>query len=129
MTPSAYRAGSANTEIRFAIDECSLRSITVAQSKCGICAIALGDDPDALAHDLQDCCPNAQLSGGDAQFEKRVAKVVGFVEAPEIGLELPLDVLGTASQQRIWQASRQTRAARTRGAGMSRVRAGCRHLL
>ena len=129
MTPSAYRAGSANTEIRFAIGECSLRSILVAQSECGICAIALGDSPDALARDLQDCCPNAHRSGGDAQFEKRVAKVVGFVKAPEIGLDLPLDVLGTAFQQRVWQALRQTRAARTRGAGMSRVCASRHHLL
>ena len=107
MTPSAYRAGGANTAIRFAIGECSLGSILVAQSERGICAIALGDDPDALARDLQDRFPNAHLIGGDAQFEKRVAKVVGFVEAPEIGLDLPLDVRGTAFQQRVWQALRQ----------------------
>jgi AraC family transcriptional regulator of adaptative response/methylated-DNA-[protein]-cysteine methyltransferase len=104
MTPTSYRAGGANTDIRFAIGECTLGAILVAQSARGICAILLGDDADALARDLQDRFPHANLIGGDAEFEKLVAKVVGFVEAPGIGLNLPLDVRGTAFQQRVWQA-------------------------
>ena len=107
MTPTAYRAGGANTEIRFAIGECSLGSILVAASERGVCAILIGDDPDALARDLQDRFPRAHLIGGDAQFEQLVAKVVGFVEAPALGLDLPLDVRGTAFQQRVWQALRE----------------------
>jgi AraC family transcriptional regulator of adaptative response/methylated-DNA-[protein]-cysteine methyltransferase len=79
----------------------------VAQSERGVCAIALGDDPDALARDLQDQFPQARLIGGDAAFEQLVAKVVGFVEAPGLGLDLPLDVRGTAFQQRVWQALRE----------------------
>jgi AraC family transcriptional regulator of adaptative response/methylated-DNA-[protein]-cysteine methyltransferase len=104
MTPSSYRAGGANTAIRFAIGECSLGSILVAASERGVCAILMGDDPDALARDLQDRFPRAELIGGDKAFEKTVAKVVGFVEAPGLGLDLPLDVRGTAFQQRVWQA-------------------------
>ena len=104
MTASRYRAGGANTRIRFAVGECSLGSILVAQSDRGICAIALGDDPDALTRDLQDRFPNAELIGDDAGFERLVAQVVGFIEAPDIGLDLPLDVRGTAFQQRVWQA-------------------------
>ncbi|WP_137820334.1 bifunctional DNA-binding transcriptional regulator/O6-methylguanine-DNA methyltransferase Ada [Pseudomonas sp. 2FG] len=106
MTPSRYRAGGASTQIRFAVGECSLGSILVAQSERGVCAILLGDDPDLLARDLQDRFPLANLLGGDSDFEQLVAKVVGFVEAPAIGLELPLDVRGTAFQQRVWQALR-----------------------
>lgn len=106
MTPSAYRAGGVNARIRFAIGECSLGAILVARSDRGICAILLGDDPQALAHDLQDRFPNAELIGGDAQFEQTVANVVGLVEAPAAGLDLPLDVRGTAFQQRVWQALR-----------------------
>ncbi len=113
MTPTAYRAGGANTEIRFAIGECSLGSILVAASERGVCAILIGDDPDALARDLQDRFPRAHLIGGDAQFEQLVAKVVGFVEAPAIGLDLPLDVRGTAFQQRVWQALREIPPGRT----------------
>jgi AraC family transcriptional regulator of adaptative response/methylated-DNA-[protein]-cysteine methyltransferase len=104
MTPTDYRAGGTNTEIRFAIGECSLGSILVAASVRGVCAISLGDDPDVLARDLQDRFPRAQLIGADAEFERWVAKVVGLVEAPGVGLDLPLDVRGTAFQQRVWQA-------------------------
>jgi AraC family transcriptional regulator of adaptative response/methylated-DNA-[protein]-cysteine methyltransferase len=113
MTPTKYRAGGADTEIRFAIGECSLGSILVAQSERGVCAILMGDDPDALARDLQDRFPHADLIGGDAGFEQLVAKVVGFVEAPNLGLDLPLDVRGTAFQQRVWRALRTVPAGRT----------------
>jgi AraC family transcriptional regulator of adaptative response/methylated-DNA-[protein]-cysteine methyltransferase len=113
MTPSNYRAGGANTQIRFAIGECSLGSILVAASERGVCAILLGDDPDALARDLQDRFPRASLIGADREFEQLVAKVVGFVEAPALGLDLPLDVRGTAFQQRVWQALRKIPAGST----------------
>ena len=113
MTPTNYRAGGANTEIRFAIGECSLGSILVAASERGVCAILMGDDPDALAHDLQDRFPRALLIGGDKKFEQLVAKVVGFVEAPARGLDLPLDVRGTAFQQRVWQALQKIPAGST----------------
>ena len=113
MTPSRYRAGGADTDIRFAIGECSLGSILVAASEIGVCAILIGDDPDALAHDLQDRFPRARLIGGDAAFEQLVAKVVGLVEAPRVGLDLPLDVRGTAFQQRVWQALRDIPAGTT----------------
>jgi AraC family transcriptional regulator of adaptative response/methylated-DNA-[protein]-cysteine methyltransferase len=113
MTPGAFRAGGAETDIRFAVGECSLGSILVAKSARGVCAILLGDDPDALVRDLQDQFPNANLSGGDAQFEGLVARVVGFVEAPGLGLDLPLDVRGTAFQQRVWQALRSIPAGAT----------------
>ncbi|KWR90796.1 bifunctional DNA-binding transcriptional regulator/O6-methylguanine-DNA methyltransferase Ada [Cupriavidus sp. IDO] len=107
MTPTSFKAGGADTEIRFAIGECSLGAILVAQSARGVCAILLGDDPDALARDLQDQFPNATLIGGDASFEQLTARVVGLIEAPSLGLDLPLDVRGTAFQQRVWQALRE----------------------
>lgn len=113
MTPTRYRQGGANTAIRFAIGECRLGSILVAQSDRGVCAILLGDDPDKLAREIQDRFPNADLIGGDAQFEQLVAQVVGFVEAPGIGLDLPLDVRGTAFQQRVWRALREIPAGET----------------
>ena len=113
MTPTNYRAGGANTEIRFAVGECSLGSILVAKSERGVCAILLGDDADELARDLQDRFPRADLIGGDAAFEQLVARVVGFVEAPGLGLDLPLDVRGTAFQQRVWQALRGIPAGQT----------------
>jgi len=113
MTPSAYRDGGAGAQIRFAVAECSLGALLVACSAKGVCAIALGEDPDALTRELQDRFPKAQLVGGDADFERVVAQVVGFVEAPGIGLNLPLDIRGTAFQQRVWQALRDIPAGQT----------------
>jgi len=104
MTPSSFRTGGEGVTIRFAVGECSLGSILVAQSEQGICAILLGDDPNALIRDLQNRFPRAHMIGGDATFERLVSRVVGFVEAPAIGLDLPLDIRGTAFQRRVWQA-------------------------
>ena len=113
MTPTRFRTGGADTEIRFAIGQCSLGAILVACSELGVCAISIGDDPDTLARDLQDRFPKASLIGGDAEFEKLVATVVGFVEAPRLGLDLPLDVRGTAFQQRVWRALSDIPAGQT----------------
>jgi len=107
MRAREYRSGGAGTVIRFAIGQCSLGEILVAQSQRGICAILLGDDADTLLRELQDQFPKARLIGGDPEFEQLVAQVVGFVEAPSIGLNLPLDVRGTAFQERVWQALRE----------------------
>jgi AraC family transcriptional regulator of adaptative response/methylated-DNA-[protein]-cysteine methyltransferase len=107
MTPSQYRAGGANEEIRFAVGETSLGAILVASSRKGVASILLGDDPDELVRNLQDRFPKARLIGADRNYESLVARVVGFVEAPRIGLDLPLDVRGTAFQRRVWQALKE----------------------
>jgi AraC family transcriptional regulator of adaptative response/methylated-DNA-[protein]-cysteine methyltransferase len=107
MTPSRFRAGGAGAAVRFAVGQCSLGAILVAATDKGVCSILLGDEPEALVHDLQDRFPKAELLGGDARFEQWVAQVVGLVEAPQVGLDLPLDVRGTAFQQRVWQALRE----------------------
>jgi len=107
MAARSFRDGGAGTEIHFALGQCSLGAILVAQSARGICAILLGDDPEALLQDLQDRFPKAQLIGADAAFEQQIAQVVGLIEAPSLGLQLPLDVRGTAFQERVWQALRE----------------------
>jgi AraC family transcriptional regulator of adaptative response/methylated-DNA-[protein]-cysteine methyltransferase len=126
MTPTDYRAGGADAEVRFAVGECSLGSVLVAQSPKGVCAILLGDDPETLVHDLQDRFPRARLIGGDRAFEQTVAKVIGFVEAPKRGLDLPLDVRGTAFQQRVWQALRDIPAGSTASYSQIADRIGAR---
>jgi AraC family transcriptional regulator of adaptative response/methylated-DNA-[protein]-cysteine methyltransferase len=113
MTPTNYRAGGADTEILFAVGESSLGSILVARSAKGVCAILLGDDPAALVRDVQDRFPKAALVGGDAPFERVVARVIAMVEAPALGFDLPLDIRGTAFQQRVWQALRDIPAGTT----------------
>jgi len=106
MTPTAYKQGGKATDIHFAVGQCTLGAILVARSPKGLCAITLGDRPEPLIHDLQDRFPRANLIGGDTGFEQWVATVIGFVDQPHIGLNLPLDIRGTAFQQRVWQALR-----------------------
>lgn len=107
MTPSQYRAGGTNEEIKFAVGQTSLGAILVASSTKGVASILLGDDPDELVRNLQDRFPKAHLIGANRDYEALVARVVGFVEAPNIGLDLPLDVRGTAFQHRVWRALQQ----------------------
>lgn len=106
MKPSTFRAGGAGEQIRFAIAECSLGPILVASTEQGICAILIDDDPDFLVKDLQDRFPRAELIGAEPEYEQVVSRVVGMVEQPSVGLDLPLDVRGTAFQQRVWQVLR-----------------------
>jgi AraC family transcriptional regulator of adaptative response/methylated-DNA-[protein]-cysteine methyltransferase len=113
MKPGSYRAGGRDATIRFAVGECSLGSILVAAGERGVCAILLGDEPEPLVRDLEDRFPLANLVGADRDFERVVAAVVGFVEAPGLGLDLPLDVRGTAFQERVWQALREVPAGST----------------
>ena len=113
MKPTQYRAGGVDARIEFAIGESSLGAILVARSQRGVCAISLGDDADALLRELQDRFPRAELIGGDAGFEALVAQVVGLIEHPNLGIDLPLDVRGTAFQQRVWQALRQIPSGET----------------
>jgi AraC family transcriptional regulator of adaptative response/methylated-DNA-[protein]-cysteine methyltransferase len=107
MTPTTYRKGGQGMRIHFALGECCLGSVLVAATEKGVCAITLGDEPEALLRDLQDRFPKAEFVGGDAKFERTVAQVVGFIEAPKTALTLPLDIRGTAFQQKVWKALRE----------------------
>jgi AraC family transcriptional regulator, regulatory protein of adaptative response / methylated-DNA-[protein]-cysteine methyltransferase len=113
MTPTTFRAGGKDMQLRFAIGKCSLGAILVAASAKGIAAILLGDDPEALMRDLETRFPSAALIGGDRDFEEIVAKAIALIEAPGTRLDLPLDVRGTAFQHRVWQALREIPAGTT----------------
>jgi len=113
MTPSQYRAGGCNEEIRFAVGQSSLGAFLVASSAKGVASILLGDDPDELVRNLQDRFPKATLIGADKGYESLIASVIGSIEAPERRFELPLDVRGTAFQQRVWRALQEIPSGQT----------------
>jgi AraC family transcriptional regulator, regulatory protein of adaptative response / methylated-DNA-[protein]-cysteine methyltransferase len=113
MTPTRFRTGGANEEINFALGQITLGAILVASSKNGVVAVLLGDNPEKLLRDLQDRFPRAELIGADKEYEKLVARVVGLIEAPGQGLNLPLDIRGTAFQRRVWRALKKISAGTT----------------
>ena len=113
MSPAAYRDGGAGAAIHYALGRCSFGAILVAATTKGICAILLGEDFGALTQDLATRFPKAAITGADPAFAATVARVVAFVEAPVGGLDLPLDIGGTAFQQRVWAALRDVAAGDT----------------
>lgn len=94
-------------EIRYATGECVLGIVLVATSERGVCAILLGDDAGRLARDLRRQFPQARLSDVGTALEPLVAKVEKFVGESATALDVPLDVRGTAFQQRVWRALQQ----------------------
>jgi AraC family transcriptional regulator of adaptative response/methylated-DNA-[protein]-cysteine methyltransferase len=111
-TPSNLRTGDpapngATPKTYFAIGSSSLGPVLVARSERGVCAILMGDDPSLLACDLQKRFPRTELIGRDGNCEQLAAKVARFIERPALGLDLPLNIRGSAFQQRVWQALRQ----------------------
>jgi AraC family transcriptional regulator of adaptative response/methylated-DNA-[protein]-cysteine methyltransferase len=113
MTPGRFRQGGAGTEVRFALGQCSLGAILVAATDRGVCAIELGDDPEELVRSFQDRFHRAELLGGDEDFEDLVARVIALVERPDQPCDLPLDVQGTAFQERVWRALQDIPAGTT----------------
>lgn len=125
MTPTQYRSGGMNVAIAFAVAECTFGHVLVAMTERGVCAILIGDDADALLQDLKKRFPKATFNCGDQSFLQCVLRVIEFVEAPASQLGLPLDIRGTAFQQRVWLALTKIPAGMTasyaeiaRGLGM-----------
>lgn len=113
--PAAVGADRGKAVVRFAIGASSLGAVLVAQSDRGICAILLGDDPEALTQDLRGRFADAEIIGGDAGTRDLLARALRFIEAPQGDLDLPLAPDGTDFQRRVWQALRGIPAGETAG--------------
>jgi AraC family transcriptional regulator of adaptative response/methylated-DNA-[protein]-cysteine methyltransferase len=109
MTPTRYRAGGRGERVAFAIAACSLGRVLVATTERGVCAIELGDDDAAVIAGLRRHVPYAELQRDEAALRAAVAAVVALVDDPAAPFGLPLDVRGTAFQQRVWNALRAVR--------------------
>jgi AraC family transcriptional regulator of adaptative response/methylated-DNA-[protein]-cysteine methyltransferase len=99
--------------IRTTVRDCSLGSVLVAATTKGVCAILLGDEPESLTRELRDRFPDAVLTDGDAALDDVADRVVGLVEQPTNGFDVPLDVRGTEFQRRVWNALRDIPTGRT----------------
>lgn len=113
MTPQAYRAGGAGETIHFAVAQCSLGPLLVAATARGLCAILMGEEPEALIADLAQRFPACILVGANADFERIVSLVVGLARDPASSSDLPLDIRGTAFQRQVWAELRKVPAGET----------------
>jgi AraC family transcriptional regulator of adaptative response/methylated-DNA-[protein]-cysteine methyltransferase len=113
MRPKQFQKGGWRESIQYAVEKCSLGFVLVAATDKGICAILLGDDAEELLADLRRRFPKADLRAADAAFQQDVERVVAFVEQPAPSLDLPLDIRGTAFQQRVWEALQELRPGTT----------------
>ncbi len=104
MTPSEFRSGAAGLEIDFAIAESALGWLLVAATSRGVCLIEFGDDQNRLRRRLRERFPHAELRADRGRLNAAVGAVAEYIEAPERGLDLPLDIQGTAFQRRVWRA-------------------------
>lgn len=113
MKPGEFRRGGEGVDIRFATAPCSMGYVLAAATPRGICAIFLGDETETLIHDLRRRFAKATILEGDRDFQQMLTAVVAFVDAPAAALDLPLDIRGTAFQQRVWQALQEIPPGKT----------------
>ncbi|MBC8027494.1 MAG: methylated-DNA--[protein]-cysteine S-methyltransferase [Steroidobacteraceae bacterium] len=102
-----------NTQIHFGFFKSSLGLVAVAASARGVCSITLGDSAAALARDLGQRFREARLTRDDAKLRRELDAVAAFIDDPARGLDLPLDLVGTDFQRRVWRALREIPAGET----------------
>lgn len=114
MPPATYRRGGKGLTIRYAVAEAFLGPILAGFTDLGVCAIEFGDSPEALLQSLRDRFPEAYLRDAQTEYAPLLTEVAAFLRRPNQGLDLPLDIQGTAFQQRVWRELARIPAGQTR---------------
>lgn len=114
MTPADYRNGAKGLSIRYALAQSSLGYVLVATTARGICAVMLGDTPELATEALHRDFPAAHIESDSGELAQPLAMVLHVLEGQQPHLELPLDIRGTAFQQRVWQELRSIPTGETR---------------
>jgi AraC family transcriptional regulator of adaptative response/methylated-DNA-[protein]-cysteine methyltransferase len=114
MTPGAARRGGVGETIRTAFADCPFGRLLVGATETGVCFIGFAEPDDALMGDLHRRFPRARIVTDDAALAGMVQAVLAFLEEPKQALDLPLDLRGTAFQQRVWQTLCQIPPGETR---------------
>jgi AraC family transcriptional regulator of adaptative response/methylated-DNA-[protein]-cysteine methyltransferase len=114
MTPGALRRGGAGEVIRTASADCPFGRILIGATAAGVCYLGFAEPDEALMRDLRRRFPHSVVVTDDAGLAATLAAVLAYLEEPRAGLALPLDLRGTAFQQRVWAALRQIPAGETR---------------
>ncbi|NOT41554.1 MAG: bifunctional DNA-binding transcriptional regulator/O6-methylguanine-DNA methyltransferase Ada [Alphaproteobacteria bacterium] len=112
--PRDVKSGGVALTLKAAVARCSLGFVGIAMSERGLCALAFGDSAKAAREAVQARFPKARLVDADGSLSAALARVVALVEEPAGAFDLPLDIRGTAFQERVWQALRKIPAGETR---------------
>jgi len=104
MSPRQYRRGGSGVKIRFALQRTALGVVLIASTPKGVCEIDLGENATALRERLKHNFPHADLREEKSSVSPYMRRMLEYLAAPHQGLALPLDVRGTAFQQRVWTA-------------------------
>jgi AraC family transcriptional regulator, regulatory protein of adaptative response / methylated-DNA-[protein]-cysteine methyltransferase len=130
MTPARYAQGGPGLAIRYTVVDSPLGRLLVAVTDRGVCAVSLGKTDEALASELREEFPRATLSRVDegdewlAGMVERVARAVSAESPYPGGPELPLELVGTVFQRRVWRALLEIPAGETRSYGQLAHRLG-----
>ncbi|UIP07957.1 methylated-DNA--[protein]-cysteine S-methyltransferase [Erythrobacter sp. SDW2] len=113
MSASDWKNGGAGRTIHYAVIETTIAPMLVAATECGVCCLSFHEGEA----ELRARFPKAELVPGGEEFRELFQRVVAAVEQPGTGADIPLDVKGTAFQQRCWQALREIPPGETRSYG------------
>ncbi|UCF18331.1 MAG: bifunctional DNA-binding transcriptional regulator/O6-methylguanine-DNA methyltransferase Ada [Gemmatimonadota bacterium] len=114
MTPATYRKGGLGAHIRYTTASCPLGRLLVAATEAGVCAVSLGDEDTDLAEALRAQYPRASISRDDQALRAWLDSIVAHLAGELQQLDLPLDILATAFQRRVWATLRKIPYGETR---------------
>ena len=114
MTPATYGAGGRGARIEYCAVKCSLGWLLVGRTGRGVCSLTIGDDPEPLLALLREEFPEAELAEAGEAMSGLCERLVGVADRGEDGLDLPVEVVATDFQWRVWRAMRKIPRGETR---------------
>jgi AraC family transcriptional regulator of adaptative response/methylated-DNA-[protein]-cysteine methyltransferase len=110
MTPSAWRDGGRGATIRWTTFDSPLGQMLIAATDKGICRLTF-DDSEAS---LRRLFPSAEIIKDDGGLRALVEGALAAIERPLAAPDLPIDVAGTAFQEKVWRELRKIPLGETR---------------
>lgn len=108
------RAKARGQTLHYSLAACPLGWLLLAASAQGLRALLFGDTPDAVLAELRERFTGADLLQDDTSLAAALQAVLAQLQEPDRAARLPLDIRGTAFQQRVWQALQQIPSGQTR---------------
>ena len=114
MTPALYKKGGPGLTLEYASISCELGVILVAQTSKGVCAVRIGDTEELLLRDIQREFFAARLVHSPENIAARLQQVLALSRGEVLEASIPLDIVATSFQQKVWEALRQIPVGETR---------------